>query len=120
MRLLATCRIAVLAMAVACPAATGSAETVVSGRSAQALRCAAYIGMAGQYGYVGGVLSAADMTMMTRWSAQVLEMWVPLAPQRRLDAYRTVLREMGSQVSSYALIDRYAGWCVAEFTPRGS
>jgi hypothetical protein len=113
-------RAVVLAVAVTCPNVVAGAETVVSGKSAQALRCAAYIGMAGQYGYVGGVLTASDMTMMTRWSAQVLEMWVPLAPQRRLDAYRTVLGELGSQVSAYELIDRHADWCVAEFTPRRS
>ena len=120
MSLPVTCRLALLAFAATCSATAGGAETVLSGRSAQALRCAAYIGMAGQYGYAGGVLSASDMTMMTRWSAQVLEIWVPLAPQRRLDAYRAVLREMGSQGSSYELIDRYADWCVAEFTPHGS
>ncbi len=120
MTVVGTWRAGLLAVAMTCAATAGGAETVVSGKSAQALRCAAYIAMAGQYGYVGGVLTASDMTMMTRWSAEVLEMWVPLAPQRRLDAYRTVLGELGSQVSAYALIDRYADWCVTEFTPRGS
>jgi hypothetical protein len=95
-----------------------SADTVVSGRSAQALRCAAYIGMTASLGYDEGVLSAAETGQLNSWSAVVLQRWVPLAPEGQLAAYRTVLGEIGSRDRTYALFVRHADWCLREFTPR--
>lgn len=100
-------------------AATGSAwgGTVVSGRSAQALRCAAYIGMAARIGYDEGYLSARDAETMTWWSVQVLDAWVPLPTGERLAAYGATLRELGPRERTYALIARHSDWCVRAFTP---
>ena len=106
-----------LATAILAAAAPASADTVVSGKSAQALRCAAYIGMAAQYGYDEGYVSADDRELMTYWSARVLERWVPFDADRQLAAYRTTLAELGSRYRTYALLSRHADWCLREFTP---
>lgn len=92
------------------------AQTVVEGRSVQALRCAAYIGMAGQYGYAAGRLSADDRRALAGWSAGVLAQWVPLEPRAALGAYGAALGEIASQPQAEALIDRHAEWCLRAFT----
>ena len=99
------------------PATEGRAGTVVSGRSAQALRCAAYIGMAARIGYDEGYLSERDADTMTWWSVRVLDRWVPLPTEERLAAYRATLRELGSRERTYHLIVRHTDWCVRAFTP---
>ena len=104
----------VAALALMAPVA---ADTVVSGKSAQALRCAAYIGMAAQYGYEEGHVSAEDRELMTWWSVRVLERWVPLDAERQLAAYRATLAELGSRYRTYGLLARHADWCLREFTP---
>jgi hypothetical protein len=109
-------RVAVLA-AVAGWAAPASAETVIEGRSAQALRCAVYVGMAGQYGYAEGLVSQDDRDLLTYWSMLVLDRWVPLDADHRLAAYRTAMGELGAAERPYATIARHADWCVAEFSP---
>jgi hypothetical protein len=106
--------IAAAAAALAVPAAAG---TVVSGQSAQALRCAAYIGMAARIGYDEGYLSERDAETMTWWSVQVLDRWVPLPTEERLAAYRATLGELGTRDRTYALIVRHSDWCVRAFTP---
>ena len=93
------------------------AEAVVAGRSAQALRCAAYIGMAARYGVEEGFLSERDADAMTWWSAQVLDRWVPLPTEARLAAYGVTLRELGSRDRSYHLIARHSEWCIRAFDP---
>ncbi len=98
-------------------ASEGRAGTVVSGRSAQALRCAAYIGMAARIGYDEGYLSERDAEAMTWWSVAVLDRWVPLPTGERLAAYRATLGELGGRARTYRLIARHADWCVREFTP---
>jgi hypothetical protein len=103
--------------ALALLAAPVAADTVVSGKSAQALRCAAYIGMAAQYGYDEGHVSADDRELMTYWSVRVLERWVPLDADRQLAAYRATLAELGSRYQTYTLLARHAEWCLREFTP---
>jgi hypothetical protein len=97
--------------------APAAADAVVSGRSAQALRCAAYIGMTASLGYDEGVLTAAETGDLNRWSAEVLRRWVPLAPEGQLAAYRAILGELGSRDRAYALFVRHADWCLREFTP---
>jgi hypothetical protein len=109
-------RVAVLA-AVAGWVAPASAETVIEGRSAQALRCAVYVGMAGQYGYAEGLVSQDDRDLLTYWSMLVLDRWVPLDADHRLAAYRTAMGELGAAERPYATIARHADWCVAEFSP---
>lgn len=110
--------ILVACLAAAGPAAAGTAgSTVVSGKSAQALRCAAYIGMAAQYGHVEGVLTTGDRTRMTLWSVLVLERWVPLAPEAQMAAYRAAIGELGDQAHTYGLISRHAEWCLDTFRP---
>jgi hypothetical protein len=104
-----------LALALTTPAAAG---TVVAGKSAQALRCAAYIGMAAQYGYDEGFVTAADRAQMTYWSVLVLQRWLPLDARGQMAAYRATLDELGTRLQTYALIAKHADWCVAEFTPR--
>jgi hypothetical protein len=99
--------VSVLAALLLAPAA---ADTVVSGKSAQALRCAAYIGIAAQYGYDEGHVSADDRELMTYWSVRVLARWVPLDADRQL-------AELGSRYRTYALLSRHADWCLREFTP---
>jgi hypothetical protein len=89
---------------------------VVEGRPAQALRCATYIGMAGQYGYAAGRLDAADRRALAGWSAAVLAAWLPLEPRGRLSAYGAALGELGSRPETEALIDRHAEWCLRAFT----
>ena len=101
-------------MAMAAPVSGG---TLVAGKPAQALRCAAYIAMAARYGYDAGYLDERDAEAMTWWSAMVLDAWVPLPTGERLAAYRTTLRELGPRARSEALITRHAGWCVRTFTP---
>jgi hypothetical protein len=98
-------------------AAPAAADTVISGKSAQALRCAAYIGMAAQYGYDEGYVSARERDLMSYWSTLVLERWVPLSPEATLAAYGTALRELGSRYRTYALIARHSDWCLTEFSP---
>ena len=68
-------------------AGPAGADTVVSGKSAQALRCAAYIGMAAQFGYDEGYLTERDAETMTWWSVLVLDRWVPLPTGERIAAY---------------------------------
>ena len=98
-------------------AASATADTVVSGKSAQALRCAAYIGMAAQYGHAEGLVSDEDRDLMTFWSVLVLERWLPLAPEDRMAAYRRALGELGSRGDTDALIARHAEWCLETFRP---
>lgn len=109
--------VALVAGALAASATGGSAGTVVSGRSAQALRCAAYIGVAARLGQGEGYLSERDAEAMTWWSARVLEAWVPLPVEERLAAYRTTLGELGARERTYRLIVRHADWCVRTFSP---
>lgn len=97
--------------------APATADTVVSGKSAQALRCAAYIGMAAQYGYHEGHVSADDRELMIYWSVRVLARWVPLDAEGQLAAYRATLAELGSRYRTYTLLSRHADWCLREFTP---
>jgi hypothetical protein len=92
-------------------------DTLVSGRSAQALRCAAYIGMGAQYAYDEGYLSADDRNAIALRSVQVLQRWVPLGLERQLAAYRATLGELGSRQHAYALLARHSDWCLREFTP---
>jgi hypothetical protein len=108
-----------LAAAVAGLFLTGAATagTVVAGKSAQALRCAAYIGMAARIGYDEGYLSERDADTMTWWSVRVLDRWVPLPTGERLAAYGATLRELGTRERTYALIVRHSDWCVRAFTP---
>ena len=98
-------------------AAPASAETVIAGKSAQALRCAAYIGMAAQYGHADGLVTVDDRNRMTFWSVLVLERWLPLAPETRMAAYRSALGELGSRGDTDALITRHADWCLETFRP---
>lgn len=97
---------------------TGAAwgGTVVSGRSAQALRCAAYIGMAARIGHDEGYLTAPDAEAMTWWSVEVLDRWVPLPTEERLAAYGATLGELGTRAQASALIAHHAGWCVRTFS----
>ena len=97
------------------PSPSVRADTVVAGRSAQALRCAAYVGMAARYGVEDGYLTEKDADTMTWWSARLLDRWVPLALDARLAAYGMTLRELGSRSDSYRLIARHTDWCVAAF-----
>lgn len=107
----------VLLLVAALFAAPAAADTIVSGRSAQALRCAAYIGMAAQYGYAEGILSGRDRTRMTYWSMLVLERWVPLSPDAQLAAYRSALAELDSRSETLARLTRHADWCIETFRP---
>jgi hypothetical protein len=108
----------VVAAALAAAAAPAfAAGAAIEGRSAQALRCAAYIGMAGQYGFAEGRLSAGDRATITGWSAAVLTTWIPLDPAGRLSAYGAVLGELGSRRQTNALILRHSEWCLRTFTP---
>lgn len=99
-------------------AASPGGATTVTGRSAQAVRCAAYIGMAAQYGRLEGLISDDERILMTLWSVKVLERWLPLDRPRQLAAYRNALVELGDERQSEALIGQYADWCLATFTPR--
>lgn len=113
-----TCRAAAAALLLGVGAAQPAvADTVVAGRAAQALRCAAYIGMAAQYGFDEGIVSASDRELMASWSVRVLRRWVPLGPDRTMAAYRTMLGELGPRDRAYRLIARHADWCVQAFTP---
>ena len=94
-----------------------TAGTVVSGKSAQALRCAAYIGMAARIGHDEGYLSAHDAEAMTWWSVQVLDRWVPLPTEERIAAYGATLGELGTRERTYGLIARHTDWCVRAFSP---
>lgn len=98
-------------------AGPAAAEAVISGRPAQALRCASYIVMAGQYGYDAGRLTAGDRAVMAGWSAAVLETWVPLDLPQRMSAYGAALGELGAQDRSRTLVSRHAEWCLRAFTP---
>ncbi len=101
-------------VAVILPVAAKS-DTIIAGRSAQALRCAAYVGMAARFGADDGYLDASDVESMTGWSAQVLGRWVPLPTAGRLAAYRVTLGELGTRSEADGLIARYIGWCVHAF-----
>jgi hypothetical protein len=106
-----------LGAALAGGAGPAAADAVIAGKSAQALRCAAYMGMAGQYGFAEGHLSAADLEAMTRWAMGVLDAWVPLDADGRLAAYRTALGELGPPAHAHALIALHGDWCVRAFSP---
>ncbi len=103
-----------LAATVLSPAA--AAQTVIEGRPAQALRCAAYIGMAGQYGYAEGRLTAGERAVMAGWSARVLGAWLPLDAAGRLGAYGAALGEIDSRRQAADLIARHGEWCLRAFT----
>lgn len=100
-----------------CGGRPAAAEVVIAGRAAQALRCAAYVGMAGQSAFDAGAISAEDRAVMASWSFLVLERWLPLDPDTRLAAYRTALAELGPGWRSPQVIERHADWCVETFTP---
>ncbi|HVH04323.1 MAG TPA: hypothetical protein VM891_15505 [Amaricoccus sp.] len=106
-----------LLLAIAAAGTPAAADTVISGKSAQALRCAAYIGMAAQYGHAEGLVSTDDRNLMTFWSVLVLERWVPLAPEGRMAAYREALGEIGTRSETVARISRHADWCLQTFRP---
>ena len=106
-----------LLLAAALAASPAAADTVISGKSAQALRCAAYIGMAAQYGYAEGAISRGDRSRMTYWSVLVLERWVPLAPEARLAAYRSAIAELDGRSGTLARLHRHAEWCIETFRP---
>ena len=106
-----------LFLAMLLAAGPAAADTVIAGKSAQALRCAAYIGMAAQYGHAEGLVSDEDRDLMTFWSVLVLERWLPLAPEDRMAAYRSALGELGSRGDTDTLIARHADWCLETFRP---
>ena len=108
--------LAVALLGLTVPAGAARGDTVVSGKSAQALRCAAYIGMAARFGHDEGYLSERDAEAMTWWSVQVLDAWVPLPTEERLAAYRATLGELGTRERTYGLIVRHADWCVRAFS----
>lgn len=113
-------RAALLAAAMIGAAGTAwpaAADVVIAGRAAQALRCAAYVGMAGQSAFDAGAISAEDRAVMASWSFLVLEQWVPLDPDTRLAAYRAALAELGPGWRLPQVIERHADWCVETFTP---
>jgi hypothetical protein len=110
-------RLFAIAIASALAVAPASAETVIAGKSAQALRCAAYIGMAAQYGHAEGLVTVDDRNRMTFWSVLVLERWLPLAPETRMAAYRSALGELGSRGDTDTLIARHVDWCLETFRP---
>ena len=105
------------ALIMAAPAPAGDRPShVVEGPAVQALRCATYIGMAGQYGYAEGRLTAGDRAVMARWSAQVLGAHLGFEPSVRLHAYGAALGELGSESQTRALIARHGEWCLRAFT----
>jgi hypothetical protein len=110
-------RVVVAAALAIIAADAAAAGTVIAGRSAQALRCAAYIGMAARLGYDEGYLDERDVETMTWWSVRVLDRWVDLPTEERLAAYRATLVELGPRHNTYRLIVRHADWCVRSFTP---
>jgi hypothetical protein len=113
-----TMRHTLLSLLLAAGLAAGpAAATVIEGRPAQALRCAAYIGMAGQYGFADGRLNADDRAFMAGWSVAVLAAWLPFEPAGRMSAYVVALGELGSRREAHALIERHAEWCLRAFTP---
>jgi hypothetical protein len=102
-------------VAAAALAGSASAETVISGRSAQALRCAAYVGLAGQLGYAAGLYTAAERARMAEWSLVVVDRWVPLDAQGKFVAYWTALEEVTASGGTARLLARHGDWCVREF-----
>ncbi len=113
----AGCMVVALAAAASPSAAEAEAPArVIEGSAAQALRCATYIVMAGQYGYAAGQLTASDRATMARWSADVLGTHLALAPYERLVAYGAAMGELGSEPETRALIARHGEWCLRAFT----
>lgn len=105
------------ALMMAAPVSAGDRPGhIVEGQSAQALRCAAYIVMAGQYGFADGRLTAGDRAVMARWSAKVLGENLGVEPATRLHAYGAALGELGSESQTRALIARHGEWCLRAFT----
>ena len=90
---------------------------VLEGEAAQALRCAAYIGMAAQHGLNAGLLSAQDRLVMATWSMQVLERWVPLAPEQRLATYGEMIEKLDDPLEVDRLVGRHGAWCLQTFDP---
>lgn len=107
-------RAAAVLAALAVPAGAGTSH-VIEGNAAQALRCAAYIVMAGQYGYAEGRLTTRDRAVMANWSASVISAHV--APAARLAAYGAALTELDTEPRTRDLIARHGEWCLRVFTP---
>lgn len=113
-------RAAVVLAALAVPAAAqtpaDARSRVIEGSAAQALRCATYIVMAGQYGYAEGRISAGERAVMAGWSAMVLGAHVAPDPAARLAAYGAALTELDSEPRTRDLIARHGEWCLRAFT----
>lgn len=107
-------RAAAVLAALAVPAGAGTPVHVIEGSAAQALRCAAYIVMASQYGYAEGRLTASDRAVMANWSANVIS--AHIAPAARLPAYGAALTELDTEPRTRELIARHGEWCLRAFT----
>jgi hypothetical protein len=108
-------------VAVACLLATLAAPLpvaaeVITGRAAQALRCAAYISMTATYLRERGEIARTTYDGMMMASTYILVEWVPLDDP--MPAYEEVLKELGDERGTYARFTRHVEFCLREFGPR--
>lgn len=108
---------AILAIAAMVQGGGARADTVLVGRQAQALRCAAYVGMAGEAGYEAGLFSGLERAAMAEWSLRVLDRWLPLDAEGKAMAFWTTLAEVEAEGDVARLLARHGEWCLQAFAP---
>jgi len=89
---------------------------VFTGQAAQALRCAAYIGMAATFLRDRGEISRSTYDNMHAISTHILLEWVPTDDP--IPAYRAVLQEIRSETGTYDRFVRHTDFCLETFVRR--
>jgi hypothetical protein len=93
-----------------------AAAEIITGRAAQALRCAAYISMTATYLRERGEISRTDYDGMMMASTYILVEWVPL--DNPMPAYEEVLKELRNERGTYESFLRHNEFCLREFVQR--
>jgi hypothetical protein len=89
------------------------AAEVITGRAAQALRCAAYVSMTATYLRERGEISRTTYDTMMMASTYILLEWVPL--EDPMPAYEEVLKELRDERGTYESFVRYNEFCLRQF-----
>ncbi|MBP7003472.1 hypothetical protein [Amaricoccus sp.] len=90
-----------------------AAAEAYRGKAAQALRCAAYVGMTAHLMREAGEISRTDYDTLQDFAVHLLMEWVP--SDDPMPAYRAALDELSTSGETYRRFVRHADYCIATF-----
>lgn len=100
--------------ALLCLATPASAE-VITGRTAEAVRCAAYISMAAHGLQTRGMIDPATYDNLIASSVYIL--MEKTGMEDPMPAYLQALSELRSELGAYERFNRHSDYCQREFLP---